>query len=136
MKTIFTLKDSVKYIIFIGIVYTLMRIIPSQNISTKDKERAICRPETRTFKPRPPYSHQPRAQVCRAHPYTSTRERPPIPVPRAPIETTSSSRRGASERCSTSRRIPQKIPILHSIRVKSAGTHMTLYPTLDTKRHP
>jgi hypothetical protein len=36
MKTIFTLKDLVKYVIFISIIYTLMIIIPSQKISTRD----------------------------------------------------------------------------------------------------
>jgi uncharacterized membrane protein YcaP (DUF421 family) len=36
MKIVFTLKDFVKYIIFIGIVYTLMKIIPSQEITTID----------------------------------------------------------------------------------------------------
>ena len=36
MKIVFTLKDLVKYIIFIGIVYTLIIKISSQNISTMD----------------------------------------------------------------------------------------------------
>ena len=36
MKTVFTLKDLVKYVIFISIVYTLMIIIPSQKIITTD----------------------------------------------------------------------------------------------------
>ena len=36
MKIVFTLKDLVKYIIYIGIVYTLIIIIPSQKISTMD----------------------------------------------------------------------------------------------------
>jgi hypothetical protein len=36
MKTVFTLKDLVKYIIFIGVVYTLIRIIPSREISIRD----------------------------------------------------------------------------------------------------
>ena len=36
MKTIFTLKDLVKYVIFISIIYTLMIIIPSQKIATRD----------------------------------------------------------------------------------------------------
>lgn len=36
MKIVFTLKDLVKYIIFIGIVYTLMIIIPSKEISKMD----------------------------------------------------------------------------------------------------
>jgi len=36
MKIVFSLKDLVKYIIFIGIVYTLIIKISSQNISTMD----------------------------------------------------------------------------------------------------
>lgn len=36
MKTVISLKDLIKYIIFISIVYTLMIIIPSQKIITKD----------------------------------------------------------------------------------------------------
>ena len=36
MKTVFTLKDLIKYIIFTSIVYTLMIIIPSQKIITTD----------------------------------------------------------------------------------------------------
>jgi len=36
MKKVITLKDLVKYVIFIGIIYTLMIIIPSQKISTRD----------------------------------------------------------------------------------------------------
>jgi hypothetical protein len=36
MKTVFTLKDLVKYAIFIGVVYALMRMIPSQEMSTRD----------------------------------------------------------------------------------------------------
>ena len=36
MKTVVSLKDLIKYVIFISIVYTLMIIIPSQKIITKD----------------------------------------------------------------------------------------------------
>ena len=36
MKTVVSLKDLIKYLIFISIVYTLMIIIPSQKIITKD----------------------------------------------------------------------------------------------------
>ena len=36
MKSDLTLKDLVKYVIFIGVVYALIKIIPSQEISIKD----------------------------------------------------------------------------------------------------
>jgi hypothetical protein len=36
MKTVVSIKDLIKYVIFISIVYTLMIIIPSQKIITKD----------------------------------------------------------------------------------------------------
>jgi len=36
MKLIFTLKDLVKYIIFIGVVYTILKLIPSQKLYQKD----------------------------------------------------------------------------------------------------
>ena len=32
MKLVFTLKDLVKYVIFIGVVYTILNIIPSQKL--------------------------------------------------------------------------------------------------------
>lgn len=35
MKTVFTLQDLIKYIIFIGIIYILMIIISSRKISTR-----------------------------------------------------------------------------------------------------
>ncbi len=36
MKTVFTLKDLVKYTIFIGVVYALFKLIPSQPFSQRD----------------------------------------------------------------------------------------------------
>jgi len=36
MKTVFTLKDLVKYTIFIGVVYALFKLIPSQQFSQRD----------------------------------------------------------------------------------------------------
>lgn len=36
MKTNFTLKDLVKYAIFVGVIYALIKIIPSQEIKEKD----------------------------------------------------------------------------------------------------
>jgi len=36
MKLVFTLKDLVKYIIFIGVIYTILKMIPSQKLYQRD----------------------------------------------------------------------------------------------------
>jgi len=42
MKLVFTLKDLVKYVIFIFIVYTILKIVPSQKLVTADVFLIIC----------------------------------------------------------------------------------------------
>ena len=42
MKLFFTLKDLVKYVIFIFIVYTILKLVPSQQIFSKDIFLIIC----------------------------------------------------------------------------------------------
>jgi hypothetical protein len=42
MKLVFTLKDLVKYVIFIFIVYTILKMVPSQKLVTADVFLIIC----------------------------------------------------------------------------------------------